>query len=147
MNAASPPTRPPHRLSIRVYYEDTDAIGVVYYANYLKFCERARTEWLRGHGFNQHNLAAERGLAFVVRSVKADFLAGAELDDQLDILTHIERLAGASIVFRQQVRRNEVVLFTADVTIACIDRSAKKPAPIPKDIRAQLQGAPLDDKA
>lgn len=145
--AARPATSPAFRLPIRVYYEDTDAIGVVYYANYLKFCERARTEWLRAYGFDQQRLMAQQGLAFVVRSVQADFLAGAELDDQLEVLTHIERLGGASVVFRQQVLRGEDLLFSAAVVVACIDRAAKKPAPIPKDIRARLSGKPLDERA
>lgn len=135
------------QLPIRVYYEDTDAIGVVYYANYLKFCERARTEWLRRMGFDQQRLQAERGLAFVVRSVQADFLGSAELDDQIVVATRIARLGGASVSFAQHIERPTAaggteVLFRATVLVACIDRAAKKPAPIPPDIRAKMKTSP-----
>ena len=84
-------------LPVRVYYEDTDAGGVVYYANYLKFCERARTEWLRALGVSQQALIDEQGLAFVVRSVHADYLASARLDDALTIATRVAMLRRASL--------------------------------------------------
>lgn len=128
-----------HRLPIRVYYEDTDAAGVVYYANYFKFCERARTEWLRGGGFDQARLKAERHIVFVVSSVQGDYLAGAELDDSLEIVTHIEKLGRASIVFAQQVERQGQTLFRARVTVACVDWRQRKPAPIPEDIRETMK--------
>ena len=130
-----------HRLPIRVYYEDTDAGGVVYYANYLKFAERARTEWLRQTGFNQGALQAERGLIFVVRSVQADYLRGAGLDDQLEVVTRIERVGGASVVFSQNVEKGGEVLFQARITIACVDWNSKKPAPIPQDIRDLMEAS------
>lgn len=128
-----------YRLPIRVYYEDTDAGGVVYYANYLKFAERGRTEWLRQTGFNQGALLAERGLAFVVRSLQADYLGGAGLDDQLEVVTKIERLGGASVVFNQTVENAGAVLFKTRITIACVDWNSKKPAPIPQDIRDLME--------
>ena len=131
-----------HTLPIRVYYEDTDAAGVVYYANYLKFAERARTEWLRQTGFNQAALLADRGLVFVVRSVQADYLRGASLDDQLEVLTRIERIGGASVIFSQNVEKGGEVLFQARITIACVDWNRKKSAPIPRDIRAQMEAMP-----
>ena len=87
------------RLAVRVYYEDTDAGSVVYYANYLKFCERARTEWLRAMGFQQARLLAESRLVFVVKSLQADYFRPAALDDGLDVVTRIEKLGHASIVF------------------------------------------------
>ena len=91
----------PFTLPVRVYYEDTDAGGVVYYANYLKFCERARTEWLRTLGVSQQALIDEQGLAFVVRSVQADYLASARLDDALEVVTRVAMLRRASLLFEQ----------------------------------------------
>lgn len=128
-----------HRLPIRVYYEDTDAGGVVYYANYLKFCERARTEWLRDGDFSQSRLLQEASLAFMVRSVQADYLASAGLDDQLEVLTRIDKLGRASIVFSQDVACGGKVLFQARVTVACVDLKRRKPVSIPAAIRTQME--------
>ena len=128
-----------HRLPIRVYYEDTDAGGVVYHANYLKFCERARTEWLRDGNFSQSRLLQEQSLAFMVRRVQADYLASACLDDQLEVLTRIDTLGHASIVFSQEVACGGKVLFQAKVTVACVDLKRQKPVPIPADIRTQME--------
>lgn len=133
---ASPPA---HRLPVRVYYEDTDAAGVVYYANYFKFCERGRTEWLRQGGFDQAQLKAERELAFVVRRAAGDFLIPAELDDALEIHTRIAKLGRASIDFDQQIMRGELVLFRAQVSVACVNWAVRKPAPIPEDIRNAMK--------
>ena len=121
-----------------MYFEDTDAGGVVYYANYLKFCERARTEWLRTTGLVQNRLATEQNILFVVRSVAADYLRPAVLDDLLEVVSTIDKLGRASLDFAQQVRRDGQLLFEARVTIACVDRSAMRPAPIPPAVRAQL---------
>jgi acyl-CoA thioester hydrolase len=126
------------RLPLRVYYEDTDAGAVVYYANYLKFCERARTEWLRAAGFQQAELLAKRDLVFVVRSFQADYLKPAGLDDLLEIVSRIEKLGRASIVFAQDVERDGAVLFQARVVVACVDWGRRKSAPIPEDIRRSL---------
>ena len=92
-----------YRFAVRVYYEDTDAAGVVYYANYLKFMERARTEWLRTLGFEQSQLVREQGLGFVARSVSIDYLKPARLDDMLDVVSGIDTASRAQIVFAQRV--------------------------------------------
>lgn len=126
-------------LAIRVYYEDTDAAGVVYYANYLRFCERARTEWLRAAGFEQQALLAERRIAFVVRSLGADYLSAAMLDDALYVLTTVEALGGASLTFAQRILRGTQELFRGRFVIACVDLDRKRPTPIPADMRAQLE--------
>lgn len=125
-------------LPVRVYYEDTDAGGVVYYANYLKFCERARTDGLRALGFEQARLAAEADLLFVVRRVQAEYLQAARLDDLLEVTATVERLGGASVVFDQQVRRDDQLIFEARVTIACVSASTGRPTPIPPTLRAQF---------
>ena len=121
-------------LAVRVYYEDTDAAGVVYYANYLRFCERARTEWLRELGIGQQALMASDGIAFVVRSVKADYLRAARLDDALEVITRISALRGASLLFEQDVQREGQLLFSAQVLVACIDQRRQKPTPIPTQL-------------
>jgi acyl-CoA thioester hydrolase len=126
-------------LPVRVYYEDTDAGGVVYYANYLKFCERARTEWLRALGVSQQALIDEQGLAFVVRSVHADYLASARLDDALTIATRVAMLRRASILFEQQVMRGQELLFTTRVLLASIDLHRQKPVAIPASLHALLE--------
>jgi len=125
-------------LPIRVYYEDTDAGGVVYYANYLKFCERARTDWLRAIGLEQGRLAADQNIIFVVRSVKADYLQPAVLDDLLDVVTTLGKLGHASLVFDQKIQRGGQILFETLITIACIDRVSKRATPIPPSVRAQF---------
>lgn len=131
--------RPPFSISVRVYYEDTDAGGVVYYANYLRFLERARTEWLRAAGFEQQHLLEVDQLAFVVRRVEADFRAAARLDDLLDVRVEIERLGGASMVFAQRIERGDDLLLEAKVTVACVDWARKKPTALPEAMRSQLQ--------
>lgn len=129
-------------LPVRVYYEDTDAAGLVYYANYLRFCERARTEWLRSIGFAQHDLMTETGIAFVVRSVEARYRAPARLDDLLVVVSRISRLGGASLEFDQKIHRHEELIFDARITIACIDIEGQRPAPLPRELRTRLQ-API----
>ena len=123
----------------RVYYEDTDAGGVVYYANYLKYLERARTEWLRALGFDQRRLAAERDLAFVVRAISVDYRKPARLDDALDIESGIERIGRASLHFAQTVMRGPERLLEARVTVACVKLSLLKPVPLPEDLLARLK--------
>ena len=129
----------PFTLPIRVYYEDTDAGGVVYYANYLKFCERARTEWLRTFGVSQQALIDEQGLGFVVRSVQADYRAPARLDDALEVITQVAMLRRASILFEQQLVRGQELLFTARVLLASIDLRRQKPVAIPASLHALLE--------
>lgn len=106
--------------NVRVYYEDTDAGGIVYYANYLKFFERARTEWLRALQVEQHVLAQEHGILFVVKSVNSDYHAPAKLDDVLKLTLSIEKMGRASIQFVQQAWCGERLLNTAQVKVACV---------------------------
>lgn len=125
-------------LPVRVYYEDTDAAGLVYYANYLRFCERARTEWLRSLAFSQQRLMDDEGIAFVVRSVEARYRAPARLDDLLAVVSRISRLGGASLEFDQKIYRKEELIFDARITIACIDIAGQRPAPLPPALRIRL---------
>lgn len=125
-------------LIVRVYYEDTDSGGVVYYANYLRFLERGRTECLRALGWQQQALLAETGLAFAVRSLAADYLKPARLDDLLEIETRVAELGRAQVTFAQSIRRGETTLLTATVRVACLDLARGKPAALPKELHAQL---------
>jgi acyl-CoA thioester hydrolase len=118
----------------RVYWEDTDAGGVVYYANYLKFMERCRSDWLRALGIDQVRLRAERGLQFAVANVSVDFLRPALLNDEILVTAELERLTGATIVFKQTIRRGDAPLIDANVRVACLDSGTLKPRPIPKDL-------------
>lgn len=120
---------------VRVYYEDTDTGGVVYYANYLKFFERARTEWLRSSGLNQDKLAQEDGLIFVVRRALLDFLGPARLDDLLDVTVEPLKLARVYVDLVQEVRCGAQVLARAEVRVACLSRRDFKPAAIPQCLR------------
>ncbi len=125
--------------TVRVYYEDTDAGGIVYYANYLKFFERARTEWLRALDINQ-SIFLEQNIGFVVTKVVMDNKASAKLDDLLTITTTINRLKSASVVFSQQlVNQNKITLCTAEIKVACVDLSIVKPCIIPKSILGALK--------
>ena len=110
-----------HRFPIRVYYEDTDLAGIVYYANYLRFIERARTEWTRALGIDQTRLKAEEGAVFAVRRIEADYLSPAVFDDELTVTTEVARLTPARIELDQKVMRGDGVLFAARVTLACLD--------------------------
>ncbi len=128
-----------HRLTIRVYYEDTDLAGVVYYANYLRFIERARTEALRDLGVDQAALKRDRGLVFVVCRLTIDYLAPALFDDLLEVRTRIARLRGASLEMAQEVWRGETCLSRAAVTIACMGGD-RRPQRLPGDVRDRLGG-------
>lgn len=130
-----------HNYPIRVFYEDTDAGGIVYYANYLKFFERGRTEWLRELGINQSKLL-EQNIGFVVRKVEMDNIASAKLDDLLSVETSITRLRGASIVFSQQITNQaEQLLCQVIVRVACIKLKEAKPCAIPQDILGVFKSA------
>ena len=122
---------------VRVYYEDTDAAGLVYYANYLKFAERARTEMLRRLGIGQERLRAESGLVFVVRRSTADFLLPARLDDDLVILTRLAGLGGATLELEQEVRRDEAALVRLAFQIAAVGANGR-PQRLPPALRAAL---------
>lgn len=129
-------------ISARVYYEDTDAAGVVYYANYLRFCERARTEWLRHFGFEQRSMLTQHQTAFVVRAVEAEYLAPARLDDELVIATSIASLGRASLVFAQRVLRAQELLFDSRITVASVDTVRGRPTAIPPALRSLLPDSP-----
>lgn len=124
---------------VRIYYEDTDAGGVVYYANYLRYLERARTEWLRALGFGQQTLMAESGILFAVRHVEIDYLQPARFDDELVVEAHIEKLSKVSLTFAQRiVRAPDAVLVTARVKVACLDSASFRPKAIPEAIRNKV---------
>lgn len=126
----------------RIYYEDTDAGGVVYYANYLKYLERARTEWLRAAGFDQSILLREHLLAFMVRHISADYRRPAILDDLITVSVRVEKLAGARIIFSQMVSRQGAagaeLLVEATVEIACVNIKTGRPMAIPDWMKDKL---------
>lgn len=128
---------------VRVYYEDTDTGGVVYYANYLKFFERARTEWLRSLGIEQQALAESHGAVFVVKSAALDYHAPAKLDDELKLTVVVEKLGRASIQFLQEAwrhnRENEELLATAHIKIGCVDLKQFRPFPIPDEVLTKMK--------
>ncbi|WPA93079.1 tol-pal system-associated acyl-CoA thioesterase [Providencia zhijiangensis] len=127
------------RWPVRVYYEDTDAGGVVYHARYLAFFERARTEMLRNKGINQQSLLAE-SLGFVVRSMTIDFIKGARLDDLLEVETEVVEIKRASLLFQQRlVDLQGNLLCGATALIACVDTSKMKPKALPKSIVAEFK--------
>ena len=126
-----------HRFACRVYYEDTDLAGIVYYANYLRFIERARTEWVRGMGIDQKRLKEDEGIVFAVRRLEADYLSPAKFDDELVIETTPELVTGARIVLKQDVRRGEELLFSAHVTLVALSDTGH-PARLPANIRLIL---------
>lgn len=126
-----------HIHPVRVYWEDTDAAGIVYYANYLKFIERGRSEMVRSLGIDQPRLRAQAGIVFAVRRVVADYLRPAVLDDLLEVRTRPLGVTGARIVLAQDVARGAEVLFSAEVTLVALTDSGA-PARIPAEIRALL---------
>ena len=120
---------------VRIYYEDTDAGGVVYHARYLHFFERARTEYLRTLNFSQQTLLNERNVAFVVKKMAIDYRIPARLDDLLVVETEVSELKGATILFAQTLKRDELVLCTATVTVACVDLGKMKPMALPSEVK------------
>jgi len=129
-----------HGFGLRVYYEDTDLAGIVYYANYLKFIERARTEWVRGLGVDQRALRTEAGIVFAVRRIEADYLRPARFDDELMVETAVQSVTGARIVLDQQITRGGERLFAAKVVLVCLTDSGH-PARLPADLRRVLAPA------
>jgi acyl-CoA thioester hydrolase len=123
-----------HEIEVRVYYEDTDFSGLVYHANYLRFMERARTEWMRARGVENGALVAERGLTFVVRRLQLDYLAPTRIDDLLTVTAKVVEVKGAVIRFEQTVMRGENVLCRGLVDVVTM-RGAKPVRP-PKDLRS-----------
>lgn len=114
-----------HSFTLRVYYEDTDLAGIVYYANYLKYIERARSEWLRDLGVDQAGLKADQGVVFAVRRIEADYLKPARYDDLLTVTSGFVEHSGARLVLSQSVLRGEATLFAALVTLVCLDRDGR----------------------
>ncbi|WP_420343375.1 tol-pal system-associated acyl-CoA thioesterase [Paenirhodobacter sp.] len=126
-----------HSFALRVYYEDTDLAGIVYYANYLKFIERGRSEWVRALGVDQVALKRDHGIVFAVRRVEADYLRPAKFDDTLEVRTELISATGARIVLDQLVLRDGERLFAATVTLVCLN-DAGAPARLPADVRHRL---------
>lgn len=127
-----------HRHPVRVYYEDTDLAGIVYYANYLKFIERGRSEWIAALGVDQMALRGAAGVVFAVRRVDAEYLRPARFADDLTITTDLLELGGSRIELRQEVWRGAERLFTAAITLVCLHETGKA-ARIPPEVRALLQ--------
>jgi acyl-CoA thioester hydrolase len=123
-----------YELLCRIYWEDTDAGGVVYYANYLKFMERCRTEWLRFLGIDQSRLRVERQLQFAVVHVEVDYLKPAVLNDEILVTAELERMSGATISFKQTIMRGDAQLIDGSTRVACLDSGTLKPRAIPKDL-------------
>ena len=126
---------------VRVYWEDTDAGGVVYYANYLKFMERARSEWLRAFGFEQDVLRDDAGVVFVVRRVEIDYLSPARFNEQLEVSVRLHEMGRASLSVRQELLRGSTRLAEAVVTLACVDALRFKPVKIPEPLLQALAHA------
>lgn len=124
---------------IRIYYEDTDAGGVVFYANYLKFFERARTEMLRSKGFEQDELMNNDNIIFAVRSISVDYLSPARFNEQIEVNSEISRLKKVSLIFEQSIIRDSKELCKATVTIACLDAKTMRPKAIPSLLLAEFQ--------
>ena len=124
---------------IRVYYEDTDSGGVVYYANYLKFAERARTELLRSEGFENKSLRDNKGILLVVRHIEADYFKPAFLDDTLEVITTVTTVKNASVTLKQSITSNQTLIFELNVALACIDEKTLTPARLPDDLKAAFE--------
>lgn len=124
--------------TVRVYYEDTDAGGVVYYANYLKFLERARTEWLRSLDFELDALAREHGAIFIVRSLSIEYLRPASFNDEITATVELGEVGGGQIFLRQRILRGKEELATAIVRLACVNTATFRPARIPSPVAARI---------
>ena len=140
-------TRPPFVLRLRVYWEDTDAGGVVFYANYLKFFERARTEWLRAHGHAQQRLREECGAIFIVTDTTVRYVAPARLDDLIDVDVRLLRVGPARLEFAQRARRDDgTLLAEGRLRVGCVDAGTFRPRRIPIDLAfAEAAATPGDD--
>ena len=128
-----------YSLPVRVYFQDTDAGGVVYHSNYLNFMERARTEWLRAHGYSNAGLMKEFGAVFVVRSMKLDYLKPALLDDCLEVTAHINEIGRSRVSLIQSIMRGAEVLTEAEVHLVCVSLASFKPSSVPEVLRKQLE--------
>ncbi|MHB8911194.1 MAG: tol-pal system-associated acyl-CoA thioesterase [Lysobacter sp.] len=134
-----PPGQPAFSWPTRVYWEDTDAGGVVYHAQYLAFLERARTEWMRAQGYGQELLRRDHGLVFAVRAMALDFLKPARLDDALAVSASLRECRRASAVFAQAIHRGGELLVTASVRVAALDAGGFRPCAIPAPLYDQLK--------
>jgi acyl-CoA thioester hydrolase len=139
-------TRPAHQpelfvysFPVRVYYESTDAGGIVYHGEYLKFLERARTEWLRHLGFDHQMLARAHRVALVVTALSIEFVKPARLDETLAVGVQLESLGKARCVFAQEIRREDEVLARAKVSVACVSGEGMKPCEIPEALRRKME--------
>lgn len=144
---ASPADAPVFQWPVRVYYEDTDTGGIVFYANYLKFFERARTEWLRSGGFDQSALAESEGIMFVVMHTAVDYHSPAKLDNELKLSVQVEKLGRASVEFLQHARRAGAeagkpctLLATGRIKVACVDRHSLRPKALPLAMVTFIRG-------
>jgi acyl-CoA thioester hydrolase len=135
----------PFTWTVRVYYEDTDTGGVVYYANYLKFFERARTEWLRAAGFEQQKLAVEEGLQFVVARIECDYRRPARLDDVIALDVRVVQAGRVSVTFEQTARRGDEVLATARVRAGCVDTKTLVPKAMSAPMLAAMKSMAFND--
>ncbi|EAU44987.1 tol-pal system-associated acyl-CoA thioesterase [Salipiger bermudensis] len=126
-----------HEFPVRVYYEDTDMAGIVYHANYLKFIERARSEWVKGMGIDQNALREHEGVVFVIRRIEADFRASARFDDELVVQTRVQSVSGVRLVLHQEVQRAGEALFTAEVTLVSMTLDGQ-PTRLPQELRRKV---------
>jgi acyl-CoA thioester hydrolase len=138
--ALQPDQTQPFCWPVRVYYEDTDSAGVVYYANYLRYFERARTEWLRALGFEQTDIAGQYDVVFVVRSIAVEYLMPARFNDALRILVELGSVGASQITMTQRVLRDNDMLTEAQVRLACVSLSTAKPVRIPKPLIGKMSG-------
>ena len=125
-------------IPIRVYYEDTDAGGVVYYANYLRFMERARTEWLRNLGFEQDELSIKDGVVFAVRSASLEFVKAARFNEQLRVTAEVIKQGKASVTFKQTITRDDDLVCSGEIKLACVDAEKFLPKAIPRSIADKI---------
>lgn len=130
-----------NQLQIRVYYEDTDAGGIVFYANYLKFFERARTEWLRRLGIHQSQMAQTEQQLFVVKQADIEYLKSAKLDDLLDIRSQITHIGGASVHFAQEAWRDDALLCKSTIVVVCVNANSMRATKINPHLRSILENA------
>jgi len=131
-----------HQLPVKIYYEDTDAGGVVYHANYIKFCERGRTEFLNACGYKNSDIAEKLGVMFVVRHIDADYLKPAFLEDELTLTSTIKQMKNTSFIMQHILTKGADTIFIADVTLVCVTQNPVKPTKIPPVIReAFLDGS------
>ncbi|MAU48274.1 MAG: tol-pal system-associated acyl-CoA thioesterase [Yangia sp.] len=126
-----------HEFPVRVYYEDTDMAGIVYHANYLKYIERARSDWVLGMGIDQSALRESEGIVFVIRRIEADFRASARFDDRLTVMTRVGTVSGVRLVLHQEVLRDGELLFSAEVTLVSMTLDGQ-PVRLPQALRRKV---------